>query len=149
MNNEQHGLSNCKAFRQLADEIAPGSPLAEDAPIKEFRKLQANFIVFKMGGRTRPTDGKVAQTREIVKAKSDTALWQKHLGGMNNPFRDVTETFERRISKVKKGDAGKVVADTDDVFGIHGDPGSWIVDTKARLVGLLWAGDARYCFATI
>ena len=69
MSNEQHGLSDCKvcglhspvslctyvsrpdtceqALRQLADEIAPGSPLAEDAPIKEFRKLQANSIVFK------------------------------------------------------------------------------------------------------
>ena len=170
MSNEHHGLSDCKvcglhsplslctyvfradtceqALRQLADEIAPGSPLAEDAPIKEFRKLQANSIIFKVGGRTGPTAGKVAQTREIVNAKSDTALWQKHLGGMNNPFKDITETFERCIFKVKKEDGGKVVADTDEVFGDHGDSGSWIVDTNARVVGLLWAGDARYCFAT-
>ena len=83
-----------------------------------------------------------------MNAKGDTGLWQKPLGGMNNPFKDVTETFQRRISKVKKGDAGRVVADTDDVFGDHGDSGSWIIDTNARVVGLLWAGDARYCFAT-
>ncbi|KAK3176388.1 hypothetical protein OEA41_007711 [Lepraria neglecta] len=130
MSNEQYGLSDCKALRQLADEIASGSPLAEDAPIKGFRKLQTNSIDFKVGGRTGPTAGK------------------KHLGGMNNPFEDVTETFERRIPKVKKGDARRVVANTDDVFGDHGDSGSWIVDTNARVVGLLLAGDARYCFAT-
>ena len=64
--------------------------MVEDAPIKEFRKLQANSIVFKVGGRTGPTAGNVAQTREIVNAKGDTALWKKPLGGMNNHFKDVT-----------------------------------------------------------